>query len=439
MKKVVMFSHGHPKYSKGGAEIFAYDFFVSANTQFDMDCYLFCAGREIPFEGGVHCKNFSYGNKELTARQFVCNTPGCNYDYFYHRLFHSGAVYRAIIAQIKKIKPDVIHFQHYLGFGLPLILCLKNHFKNVPIFLTLHDYFLICAKDGKILNSDSNICSKNDPFLCENCYSLGGELKYAMRQQFIANIIQVVDRFISPSDYLVSRFLEWGLAEGKIMKINNGRNIPNNSIPNELEDAGKELTFKSKNSYKNSNKNRSKIVSFAFFGQLMSVKGIFLLLDALKRLPEGINAIFYINGSKYGLTPQEKEDFDRSIKNLKKIVIFRGSYEQEDLPLRMNNVDWVVCPSIWPENAPLVIQEAYFYKKPIICPSAGAFPEFVTNYKTGIFFNRNDSVDLSEKLQLCCENPKFCKQLSENIGHQETIKSCVQNHLLLYDNFYNFV
>src|SRR5439155_20392507 len=42
-------------------------------------------------------------------------------------------------------------------------------------------------------------------------------------------------------------------------------------------------------------------------------------------------------------------------------------YAHDELPRLMDNIDWVIVPSIWWENSPLVIQEAFAYGKPILC------------------------------------------------------------------------
>ena len=54
-----------------------------------------------------------------------------------------------------------------------------------------------------------------------------------------------------------------------------------------------------------------------------------------------------------------------------------GPYELTELAQRMRKVDWVVVPSIWWENSPMVIQEAFVYGKPVICAGIGGMAEKV--------------------------------------------------------------
>ncbi len=45
-------------------------------------------------------------------------------------------------------------------------------------------------------------------------------------------------------------------------------------------------------------------------------------------------------------------------------------------------MDWVVTPSIWWENAPLVIDEAFAQKRPVIASDMGGMAESVTALKS---------------------------------------------------------
>ena len=43
----------------------------------------------------------------------------------------------------------------------------------------------------------------------------------------------------------------------------------------------------------------------------------------------------------------------------------------------MSEIDWVVVPSRWWENSPLVIQEAFMHGRPVICSGIGGMAEKV--------------------------------------------------------------
>jgi Glycosyl transferases group 1 len=58
-------------------------------------------------------------------------------------------------------------------------------------------------------------------------------------------------------------------------------------------------------------------------------------------------------------------------------VHFAGPYQRRDLRRLIAAVDWLVVPSIWWENSPLAIQEAFAHRRPVICSNIGGMAEKV--------------------------------------------------------------
>ena len=67
-----------------------------------------------------------------------------------------------------------------------------------------------------------------------------------------------------------------------------------------------------------------------------------------------------------------QRDFRALLEGTSASVSLTGAYERSAVPRLMANIDWVVVPSIWWENSPLVIQEAFFHGRPVICTCVGA-------------------------------------------------------------------
>jgi glycosyltransferase involved in cell wall biosynthesis len=77
----------------------------------------------------------------------------------------------------------------------------------------------------------------------------------------------------------------------------------------------------------------------------------------------------------------------------------------------MSNVDWVLVPSIWWENSPLVIQEAFHFRRPVICSDIGGMAEKVTHGVDGLHFRAGDAADLARTLEYAVTTPGLWKQL----------------------------
>ena len=79
----------------------------------------------------------------------------------------------------------------------------------------------------------------------------------------------------------------------------------------------------------------------------------------------------------------QKPEFQQTINDLRGplekegVLQWVGPYEPFQLASRMAAVDWVVTPSIWWENSPMVIQEAFVHGRPLVVSDIGGMAEKV--------------------------------------------------------------
>src|SRR5207244_4428524 len=90
---------------------------------------------------------------------------------------------------------------------------------------------------------------------------------------------------------------------------------------------------------------------------------------------DGVEAHLSLHGSNLELQPPAyREEFEELLEEVGETVTMLGRYSKEQLPALMANVDWVVVPSIWWENSPLVIQEAFLHGRPAESTGIAADP-----------------------------------------------------------------
>src|SRR5205823_14689536 len=131
---------------------------------------------------------------------------------------------------------------------------------------------------------------------------------------------------------------------------------------------------------------------FGFFGQINPFKGVDVLLKAMREVDD---AHLWLYGANLELQRGAFQDEIRSLlAEMQDKVTLAGRYDRADLPRLMANIDWVVVPSIWWENSPLVIQEAFAHGRPIICSDIGGMAEKVTHDVNGLHFRVGDPVSL---------------------------------------------
>jgi glycosyltransferase involved in cell wall biosynthesis len=112
-------------------------------------------------------------------------------------------------------------------------------------------------------------------------------------------------------------------------------------------------------------------------------------------------------------------------------VRFNGPYRLEDLSAMMRNVGWVIVPSIWWENSPLVIQEAFNHRRPVICSDIGGMAEKVHNREDGLYFRASDATDLADRIAEAAE-PDLWRRLQRQIRPPPTIEATTDEQLALY-------
>jgi glycosyltransferase involved in cell wall biosynthesis len=89
-------------------------------------------------------------------------------------------------------------------------------------------------------------------------------------------------------------------------------------------------------------------------------------------------------------------------------------------------------PSIWWENAPLVIAEARYHRRPVICSHIGGMAEHVAHQVNGLHFQTGDAHALAAVMQQVLQDDGLWKKLRSQITAPPSMQACVAEHLALY-------
>jgi len=109
-----------------------------------------------------------------------------------------------------------------------------------------------------------------------------------------------------------------------------------------------------------------------------------------------------------------------------------GPYQPDELRARMAAVDWVVVPSIWWENSPMVIQEAMVHGRPLLVSDIGGMREKVRDGVDGYRIAARNPTAWSAAMQLSArlDQPGWTA-LAQNIRRPEGHQDCAMRHLIL--------
>ncbi len=294
---------------------------------------------------------------------------------------------------VQHARPDVVHFQHVQGVSARLIELAGAR----PRFATLHDYWYFCA-NSQLVRPDRTPCDGPSAG-CRNCVDCATAradlaplrvlrpavaLPLAYRNQTLRSATDRIDHFFAPSAFLRSRYVEQGFDGARIQVLENGMDL-------ERLRAGGEIA-----------RPDGEGLRVGFLGTLAWQKGPHVLVEAFNRLPTDTTASLTLHGSASAF-PDYAAGVRAAIRH--PAITLAGPVPYEDVGRVLRTFDLLVVPSLWYENSPLVIQEAYALGIPVIASNLGALAEKVEDGRTGRLFAPGDAAALAALLMELNANP----------------------------------
>src|SRR5262249_35036787 len=92
----------------------------------------------------------------------------------------------------------------------------------------------------------------------------------------------------------------------------------------------------------------------------------------------------------------------------------------------------LVVPSIWPENSPLVIHEAFLASIPVVASRIGGIPELVADGQNGLLFDPGSAADLRRVINRLLTEPDLLDSLRAGIPDVRSIQDDVRMARELY-------
>jgi glycosyltransferase involved in cell wall biosynthesis len=392
-------SHNHPSVRPGGAEAYALELYEAMRTSDEFEpIFLAKGGPPMSTSSEVHEGTVLSPVREDDANQYFFYTDASDFDWFYGTLRNKDVVTKDFHEFLVTYRPDIVHFQHTLFLGYDFIRQTKNTLPGTPIVYTLHELLPICHRHGQMVRTgNEELCHKSLPRRCHECFPEISSKAFFARKSFIQSHLSLVDLFLVPSYFLLERYIDWGIPPEKIRYEEYGR-LPSHQMVDTEYDGP-----------------RNRI---GFFGQFSFYKGTNVLLKAMNILArDKCDVHLWLHGANLRMQPKDfQEEFSSLLgEATKENVTLVGRYAHAELPKLMANIDWVVVPSIWWENSPLVIQEAFQYGRPVICSDIGGMAEKVTDGVNGLHFRVNDPISLAQTICRAVSSPGLWQRLRSGI------------------------
>jgi ADP-heptose:LPS heptosyltransferase/glycosyltransferase involved in cell wall biosynthesis len=315
---------------------------------------------------------------------------------------------------LDEFKPDVIHFQNFLGLSFEIAKIAEE--QGIPLLFTPHNYHLIDPRLYMYRN-DLSLWSDTDFFSNSELAHIFPEKSDAYEER------------TNSGRKLLNDIFDFTLAVSKRQKeifVQFGANPERIAVVNQIHKPIDELL-----KMKISDKNLHKPLRFGYIGGVMPHKGAHIIIQAAQQFQPG-EVEFLI----YGFI---SEIYAKFLKGLDKkgIVQFMGEYKSEQLPDIASELDAMLLPSLWEDCAPLVAAESLAMGLPVIAANIGGIPDFIEDGVNGRLYTYNSWEELTSIIREYINNPGELLNLQKNCSVTYTFENFVEHLIEIYKKLSN--
>lgn len=297
------------------------------------------------------------------------------------RVIYSLEARRKVEALVDAVGPDIAHL-HNIAHQLSPSIIDGLRSRGVPVVQTLHDYKLICP--SYLMLSDGRPCDR----------CAGGRYYNAVRRRclkdslaksvtvcleaFLHTALRTYERgvrlFIAPSESMRDRIVDHGVPSERVV------HVPNTVSLDRYTPRYESLGYA------------------VYVGRLSEGKGLRTLLAAAAIARD-------VRVRIVGTGPLESGLREEAARGGLDNVEFMGYRTGDELQALFDGALFVVIPSEWYENAPLVVYESMALGKAVLGSSIGGIPELVSAGETGLLFKPGDVEALAGRMSELAADP----------------------------------
>jgi glycosyltransferase involved in cell wall biosynthesis len=343
------------------------------------------------------------------------------FEHFEHS-YRSPLVAEQVERVLGEFRPDVLHVHNLLNLSLDVPSLAKR--RGIPVVATLHDYTLVCPSGGQRVHvAERHVCEQIDPERCSRCFAqspfagamalgriAGGaslprpalQLARALGRRFpraVAGLAARAPKAAAPTLEQIRVRLEHALDAAAAVDV---FVAPSRSLADEHRRLGipaaklrvSDYGFPALGAAPARAPDPRAPLRIGFVGTLVWHKGVHVLLDAVAQLPrESFELLVFGSVETF---PDYVASLRRQAEGLP--VRFLGGFESDEAASIYARIDVLVVPSLWPENSPLVIHEAFQAGVPVIGARVGGIPELLRGGESGLLYDASSAAELADCL-----------------------------------------
>jgi len=331
---------------------------------------------------------------------------------FHYRLdrfeetYRNAASEQVFLGVLDRFRPDLVHLQHLQAFGVGLPVLARA--RAVPVVYTLHEYAALCAAGGQMILPDLVRCDGPGPHPCGECIerqplplepAADPPAAARRRAEAFLDMARSVSLFLSPSRFLRDVFVANGFPADRFLATDNGFDVtPFSGFTHRPSEA----------------------LRFGYVGAMVPYKGVHLLVDAFEGMEEE-GWELHVHG---GVRPDSplapyQEEIRRRARDPR--IRVHGAFHPDRVAQVYEHLDVLVVPSLWVENSPLTIHEAFVCGIPVITSDLGGMAELVEHGTSGLLFAPGDVGALRDAARSLIRDRDLVERLRRGIPRVKTM------------------
>jgi glycosyltransferase involved in cell wall biosynthesis len=314
---------------------------------------------------------------------------------------------------LNEVQPQIVHFHHLMLLSYRLIAQAKR--RGLPCLLTLHDYWFICA-NSQLVWPDAQVCQgKAGGLNCAQCATarigrrwtkfarLGIAAIFRLRDSLVRRAALKADLLIAPSQFLTDQYIAAGFPVERFRRLENGVDVERiQAFARQPSTDGR--------------------LRVTYLGSLAWQKGVHILIQAVSPLPP--DRIHLRVFGRPGVFPDYAASLQRAANPAN--TTFEGALPHHLVGRALAESDVLVVPSLWYENSPVVVQEAFAAGVPVVVSRLGALEEKVWHEASGLSFAAGNVEALRAALEQLISRAGLVEHLRQGIPPAMSVQQHMQ-------------
>lgn len=307
------------------------------------------------------------------------------------RSVYSVEAKRSLERLIDDTKPDLLYCLNIVNHLSPSIID-AAHERKIPVVLRLSDYYLVCA--SYLFRRGRQVCTDCEKgfyhALFHNCVH-GSRVATLCRVagMYAHSMWRVYDKpraIVTTTQFMRDMLIRCGYPPNKLHHI---PTFVNADIWTPRCDSNDGYIL--------------------YFGRLSPEKGVGLLIDAYNDMQTD-DPLFVVGDGTEEFTYYLQS---RVSPEKRQMVKFLGKKGGEELRRIVCGAKYVVVPSLWHDNAPNVVYEAFAAGKPVIGTALGGLTEQITD-KVGLLVEAGNREQLRDAMTRLSSDADIVERLGKN-------------------------